>query len=628
MNGLLSGFTIKQKLLAMSLVALVSVALMVLLKINVVDRLDTANKTLLQTFQINAMMLQLRRNEKDFLARNDMKYVGSFNKNYQTLAQMTNELVDSLETIGFEDKSSALKLLTTFQGYKDEFDKVVDFKTQKGLNSKSGAYGSLRAAVHEAEKLVKAQQSWELLADILMLRGREKDFMLRWDMKYNDSFNNDYDLFIKALNNSSLDSNTKSQVNSAMQKYSDEFAKFVSLSQLLGLDANSGEMGKMRDSIHESENLLKTKSEQLEAFIIDEIDSANNQYIILASIVIILMLIMIHTAYRAVYDPLQMLKRIMRKARDEKDVSIRCNMQGSHEVAELANVFDKMMESFSQVLERIDHASEQVSSASNELSHINQSSAENLREQQNLIEQVATAMNQMTVSVQEVARNISDTSASADEAYNETATGKSTVANAVSAVEQLVAKIDKAKDIQDELDKDSDDVSKVLEVIRGVAEQTNLLALNAAIEAARAGEQGRGFAVVADEVRTLAGRTQQSTEEINQIIERLQSNSKLAVEVMEQSQAQVSETMVQANHAGDALSVVTDKVDQINNMSTQIATAAEEQNSVSEEINQKIVDINDRAIQNTNNSEQTSKASNDQARLASELKELVSTFKH
>jgi len=628
MDKLLDKFSIKQKLIGMSLVAFIGVLMMVALKITFNNKLTTMNRTLETTLSINNKMLELRRNEKDFLARNDMKYDEKFSDNHAQLISLTDSLSALIDEIGFDEKQAASQLKSVFNDYRASFANIVRLKNEIGLTPKTGAYGSLRSAVHEAEEQVKAQNDWQLLADILMLRRREKDFMLRWDLKYLDSFEKDFITFSQTLNQSSISGSVKSNINGAMQNYATEFRNFVAKSQQLGLDSKSGEMGKLRGTIHQSETILDEKTQKLKQFITTEISSANQSYIVIASIIVGLMMLMIYICYKSVYEPLRILTKTMRDASNNSDLSIRCHMSGNHEIAQLAAVFDAMMKSFCEVLEQIDRASEQVSSASNELSHINETSADNLREQQHLIEQVATAMNEMTVSVQEVARNIADTSDSADEAYTETSSGKETVNEAVNSVEVLVEQIQKAKSVLDELDKDSEDVSKVLEVIRGVAEQTNLLALNAAIEAARAGEQGRGFAVVADEVRTLAGRTQESTEEINHIIERLQSNSKLAVEVMEKSQSQVNDTVKQAQTAGETLGSVLGRVEEINNMSTQIATAAEEQNSVAEDINQKIVHINDRASQNTANSEQTSVASGEQARLAAELKDLVGRFKH
>ncbi len=213
------------------------------------------------------------------------------------------------------------------------------------------------------------------------------------------------------------------------------------------------------------------------------------------------------------------------------------------------------------------------------------------RSQQHEVELVATAMNEMSATVQEVAKNASNAAVAATSADDQAKQGKQVVTATIEAIDNLASGVEQASEAIDTVENDSETISTVLDVIRGIADQTNLLALNAAIEAARAGEQGRGFAVVADEVRSLAARTQESTREIQGMIERLQSGTQSAAKLMADSKVRANEAVEQAAEAGAALETITEAVDTINMMNSQIATASEQQSSVAEEINQNVVRI-------------------------------------
>lgn len=309
------------------------------------------------------------------------------------------------------------------------------------------------------------------------------------------------------------------------------------------------------------------------------------------------------------------------------DLTTQIDINSNDEIGKLANSMEKMRDRLKQLISQIVNTTSQLSSASEEISVITTQTSQRVKNQQSETEQVATAMNEMTSTVHDVASNITLTASSANKAHAETKTGSQVMTQAVQQIQVLVNQIGDASEIINKLEKNSHNISSVLDVIKSIAEQTNLLALNAAIEAARAGEQGRGFAVVADEVRTLASRTQKSTEEINQMIEELQSGSKASVDAMERSRTQADVAVSQAMLAGDSLTAISTAVTQITDMSAQIASAAEQQGSVSEEINRNIVRINNMTNETAEGTHQTSAATHELARMASELQQMVRQFK-
>lgn len=330
--------------------------------------------------------------------------------------------------------------------------------------------------------------------------------------------------------------------------------------------------------------------------------------------------------YVSTRSSLKALGQVMGRMADG-DMTVTFRVQSQDELGELGQAVNDAVGKIHQLIREVGDTVSKVEHQAVQVEQVSDQSNQAVAGQRGQIEQVATAMNEMSATAQEVARSAAAAVGSAQSVNEETVSGRALVEAQVGSIERLAAEIDQSVTVIDQLASDSASISRVLEVIKGIAEQTNLLALNAAIEAARAGEQGRGFAVVADEVRTLAKRTQQSTEEIEQMIARLQQGVAAAVKAMNSSHQKADGTVSESSKVQLALENILAAVGMIVDQNQQIAAAAEQQTAVAHDIDQNIVEINQAGERTAEGASQTARASRELSSLVGQLKQLIATFK-
>ncbi len=426
-----------------------------------------------------------------------------------------------------------------------------------------------------------------------------------------------------------------------------DWERYVALHQRIRQMQDSGQMAEARhlfmgEGVTLYTNLTKSVGELIRinhgysvgsrAEVVDAFDSAKLSVTLALVIGLALVVALSVVLTRQIRDPLIMLARQAQRiasgdlGRGELQEWVRGNRFNRDELGQLGSAIDRMQGALAELVSEISGSVSQLSSAVEEVSAISEQSAKGMASQQGEVSQVATAMNEMQSTVNEVARNTTDAMGAAKQASRTSTQGNQVVRSAIGSIEQVSRQIEQAGSVVQQLETDSASISMVLDVIRGIAEQTNLLALNAAIEAARAGEQGRGFAVVADEVRSLAQRTQASTAEISKMIEVLQERTAEAGSAMQLSRQQMQESVELAREAGSSIDSINGAVTQITDMNTLIATATEQQNAVTEELNRSIVKIHTAADENAQGAQQTAQACVELSRLATSLHHMTQRF--
>ncbi|MGB1263678.1 MAG: methyl-accepting chemotaxis protein [Cognaticolwellia sp.] len=345
-------------------------------------------------------------------------------------------------------------------------------------------------------------------------------------------------------------------------------------------------------------------------------------------LIAIVVIILIFFAVQALFNPLQKaINAMLNIGEGDGDLSKRLRETGRDELSSLGRGFNLFASHIQNVVIELGSVIDDISASSTQLNATASRTDQAIAEQKLGIEQLLTALEQILPAVREVAESAAQGVTLTHASSHAAQEGLNVVEQAISNIDVLDSDIDNASSVIQVLARDADNIGSVLDVIRGIADQTNLLALNAAIEAARAGEQGRGFAVVADEVRTLAQRTQDSTSEIQTMIEKLQVGAKGAVQVMEQSKSRTVACVTNTREAGDSLIKITESVASINDVNTQIAAATEEQNATIDEIKRNVDTINQHVELTVQGSQETASSSQYTTELSGKIKQLVSQFK-
>ena len=544
---------------------------------------------------VETSILLLRRNEKDFLSRYDLKYQVEYQNNFQKLLKILERV-----SIGFEKNDIELQTIQNLKNilssYSENFNNIVAIQQKIGLTPKDGLYGSLRNSVHNLEEILKKDVSYKLQVDMLMLRRSEKDFMLRSDFEYIEKFDKSFKAFLEDAKEAKLSDNEK--VINHLSDYKRDFYNLVDGYKQIGLTPKDGASGEMRNTIHKADELLGELLNNVDIVIDKKETSINNSTISIFIFLLFAMVIFASFVVKKINSQIKNISDAINYITKTKDVSSVILINGEDELSLLAKNLNLMFAELRDVIKDAKKSSNENASISHELSITSLRVGTNVEASVVIINEATL---KTTLIVDEISKAVEDANSSKQEmieanlmlsdARDEIASLTSRVQNSAVAESELAINIES-------LTKDMDQVKNVLGIISDIADQTNLLALNAAIEAARAGEHGRGFAVVADEVRKLAERTQKTLIEINTTISVIVQSSNTAHEQMSLNSKQMNELVNISNEVENKINLTSNIVTSATRASDKTVSNFEKTAASITSISKQIVEIN---IISTNN---------------------------
>jgi len=584
----MKNMSIKVKILFLGIISIFGFILMFIItqvSENVIIRLMKENEVLLL---MNNNMLMLRQSENDFMLRNDAKYASDFDMYYKMFMEGYEKLS---ENHGEDEYLSRIAGL--IEKYKSGFDVLVKLKTEIGLDEKSGYYGSLRDSVHNLEELVRGQGIPEVTRDILMLRRREKDFMLRRNEKYRESFLKDYDKMISLMRDKIRDPSILDKGLALSEAYKADFIKLVDKEKEFGLKQTDGIQGDVHDSVHSLEVEMEAMSKAVQSELAER---TYKSHVVKIIVITALALFLVFTLLLLILNLRNLMGRLYDKT-DEllifgnlaKDKGVKGDTKC--EISRAINLLDVFKQKVMMVMTSVQDNSEKLSEVSVAVSSASEQLSLTVSNQSDQMVGIAGAMEEISVSSSEVMNNVGIAADKNAGTTQNTIQGKD-------KLEELIGKIGDISNTTSELSttieglsKSSAEIGDILNVINDIADQTNLLALNAAIEAARAGEAGRGFAVVADEVRKLAERTQTAIQDINSIITALSHETSKAFNGMSVASETVAKGVEVAHDTKSNFEIIFTSVQDVNDVNNLIGNSVEQQVEAIQNINDSIQNL-------------------------------------
>lgn len=581
--------TIKHRLFLLS--AIITFAMLLLLAIQQIStqRADLLQLGLVQLLDAEADMQVMQTAERDFLLTKNQRARDDFFREHQHLVEELREIDETMDKLGLDTTS-----LDTFYRHLNEmstdFSQLVELTLRIGLNEESGLRGILRQAAHRVEDTFRATSNDPLLVSLLMLRRHEKDFLLREDEKYVDKFDLIHAGLLTTMVQTELDEAIQSGIQQDLNDYAQNFHQLVDSKRELNQGPRTRLATNMQQALAELGILTQAARDAIR-----KSQRSQRKLVFTGTLILIITLIGLSLLIaRSISRSLSRITSAMEHIADgHSALGVSLPEEGRNEEAQIGHAFNRFTGKLDQTVQQVLMVATNLSQSSMRAQEITQATSRSVEEQVEAITQLSNTIGLMADNSQQVNEAVNNASKTAQDVRHEAVKGRTVVGSAVDGMQEMQNEIEQLEQSIDALTRHHEDVGQVLDMIVTIAEQTNLLALNAAIEAARAGEQGRGFAVVADEVRALSKRTTDATDEVRTLMDTIRSGNQEAVGLMTRSAKVSALNLERTQAAGETFALIATAVEDISDSNVQVAAQAEQQSELAATVRDNIRKIDE-----------------------------------